>query len=253
MFKKTVVESPNGEISMYARKCPGDREVLREVIMQDVYGLDALDNKGFEPDVVIDIGANIGAFSAVALKFWQNVRIAAYEPHPISYGLLCQNLLHHRSQTNLHLAAVSGRDLPNSNIQISLEAATDAPHCWDLNQRSERQVPDPTAQGCCQCIVENINDVLPASLPESDEAKTLLKVDCEGSEFYIIEGVAEEHLKRIDVIKMEVHCSQLAIPGYLDTTWTTFRDKILAHFDCPEIESRTTVAKDQFIATAIRR
>ena len=251
MFKRTVIESPIGEMALYARKCPRDREVLQEVIMRDVYGVEQLDNKNFVPDVVIDIGANIGAFSALALKYWSTPHVVAYEPHPLSFGLYHQNTRQHGSQVDAYLAAVTGRELPNSFLQISAEAATDAPQCWDLNQRLDKVRPDPETQGYCECEVVNVNDVLQDSL--SDTGRNLVKIDCEGSEFYIIEGMAEEHIKRIDVLLMEVHGSQLAIDGYLDTSWRAFRDKILGNFDCHELEAKTEVGREHFVIRAFRK
>lgn len=251
MLRRTVVESPIGEMAMYARKCPGDREVLQEVVMRDCYGIERLDNANFSPDVVVDIGANIGAFSALALKYWPKTHIVAFEPHPLSFGLYRQNTRQSVGQIDAYLTAITGRELPNGFLQISAEAATDAPQCWDLNQRSEKVRPDPETQGYCECDVWNVNDAL-EGVPIKG-GKNLLKIDCEGSEFYIIEGIEEELLKQFDVILMEVHCSQLAIEGYLDTTWSAFRSKILKHFDAPEIEKRTEVDRDQFIAVCTKK
>lgn len=249
MFRRTVIESPIGEIPMYCRKVPGDREVMGEVIMRDRYGIESLDNKGVSPDLVIDVGANIGSFSALALKYWSQAEVMAFEPHPLSFGLLNQNMRGYEGSTTLNLSAVVGRDLPNSFLQISSEAATDFPQCWDLNQSSKKEIPDPMSQGFCHCNTVHINDIL---RPLAGK-KTLLKLDCEGSEFYIIDGISEENLKKVDVLLMEIHGSQINIPNYLDASWAAFREKILKHFDCPEIEKRKTIGQDQFIATAIRK
>lgn len=248
MFKRTVIESPIGEMAMYARKCPGDREVLQEVIMRDSYGIEKLDNTNFRPDVIVDIGANIGAFSALALKYWEGATLHAYEPHPLSFGLLNQNLRGHSNVTT-HLAAVSGRALPNSFLQIAAEAATDAPQCWDLNQRAEKVRPDPETQGYCECDVRHIEDIR-AGLPEG---RTLVKIDCEGSEFYITEGMTEEFMKRIDVLVMEIHGSQLMVPDYLTVEWDAFRDKILGSFRCPELEEWQTLDREHRVIRAFRK
>jgi len=87
----------------------------------------------------------------------------------------------------------------------------------------------------------------------SDTGRNLVKIDCEGSEFYIVEGMAEEHIKRIDVLLMEVHGSQLAIEGYIDASWRAFRDKILGSFDCPELEAKPEVGREHFVIRAFRK
>lgn len=235
---------------MYSRKCPGDREVLREVLLQDGYGVEKLDNKNFTPDVVVDIGANIGAFSAMASKYWPKASLIAYEPHPLSFGLYNQNLRKHQGPVEAVLGAVSGRDLPNSFLQISAEADTDAPQCWDLNQKSERVRPDPETQGYCETRVYDINSILDPIAPGQ---KVLLKIDCEGSEFYIIEGISEENLAKVDVLLMEVHGSQLQIPDYIETTWEAFRERVLAGFECPELKAKETVDREHFVIRAFRK
>jgi hypothetical protein len=41
-----------------------------------------------KPPVILDIGANIGAFTSWAAKRWPGCVIHAYEPHPGNYAML---------------------------------------------------------------------------------------------------------------------------------------------------------------------
>lgn len=45
-------------------------------------------------EVFYDIGANVGAYSFVAAKFFNgNVKVYAFEPHPMTYNQLCKNII----------------------------------------------------------------------------------------------------------------------------------------------------------------
>lgn len=47
-----------------------------------------------EGDVLYDIGANVGAYSLIAAKYFNdNIRIYAFEPHAMNYTKLCRNIL----------------------------------------------------------------------------------------------------------------------------------------------------------------
>lgn len=45
-----------------------------------------------KPPVILDIGANVGAFSLWALDRWPGALIHAYEPHPETFKTLCKNV-----------------------------------------------------------------------------------------------------------------------------------------------------------------
>lgn len=247
MIKRTLVETQIGDVELYARKCPGDREVMKEVLMRDQWGLEALDDSSFVPDLIFDIGANIGCFSALALKFWPESYVTAYEPHPLSFGLLNQNLRKYKNQIDLHLAAVTGRNLPNSFLQISTESATDHPQCWDLNQEAERKIPDPSTQGFCYCNVVDINTLFDSV---STNTNLLVKIDTEGSEFYILEGLRPENYKKISKLLVEIHGSQIAIPDYLQTTWKAVRGIVKDNMSETNLSGRHEINQEQFILRA---
>ncbi len=46
---------------------------------------------GFEPDVIYDIGADVGSITMFARKTYPNAKIIAVEPNPWSYPRLCEN------------------------------------------------------------------------------------------------------------------------------------------------------------------
>jgi predicted RNA methylase len=56
-------------------------------------------------DIVFDVGANIGAFALCAAK--QGAQVFAYEPIPVTFGLLQQNIhLHGFDKTRISCSTV---------------------------------------------------------------------------------------------------------------------------------------------------
>lgn len=62
-----------------------------EVVTEDCYRLRKLD---FIPDLVFDIGANVGTFTRFARSLWPNAKIIAVEPH-------AENAAHFRKFTDM--------------------------------------------------------------------------------------------------------------------------------------------------------
>ena len=60
--------------------------VLDEVLEYDVPGLEFP-----QPPLVIDLGANIGAFAAFARERWPGAHVVCFEPHPENQAVLVEN------------------------------------------------------------------------------------------------------------------------------------------------------------------
>lgn len=83
---------PRIEVELTVRSgCKNDIEVCEECVYGDGYHLQRLKAIGFDPKTIVDVGANIGAFSAFAHKLWPTADILCIEPHPSSYELLTIN------------------------------------------------------------------------------------------------------------------------------------------------------------------
>jgi FkbM family methyltransferase len=61
----------------------GYKGLYGEVVTHDCY---KVKNLPFVPDVVFDIGANIGVFTRYARELWPHTRIVSVEPHPENYS-----------------------------------------------------------------------------------------------------------------------------------------------------------------------
>jgi FkbM family methyltransferase len=67
--------------------------VADEVLTEHVYSLNAVP---FTPDLVLDLGANIGLFTLLAAQRWPNSHLVCVEPHPLTFDQLCKNLAANR-------------------------------------------------------------------------------------------------------------------------------------------------------------
>jgi FkbM family methyltransferase len=145
-------------------------------------------------DTVVDIGANIGAFTVLAAKsIGPSGRVIAFEPILQTFERLRENVaLNAFKNVKCRRAAVDGQEgtltlrVPSTSAYASAHIETD----W-VEDESLQIVPCVTLEQVCQD--EGIGKV------------HLLKVDCEGSEHEIFERLSPELAVRIDQIVMEVH------------------------------------------------
>jgi FkbM family methyltransferase len=144
-------------------------------------------------DVVVDIGANIGTFSVYAAKVCGASRVISFEPFPDNYEMLRKNA----EQNHLHMItcvnqAVAGSRGPRTLMLDSLDAGSHSIVGGVVNVPSGRNV-----QVDC-CTLEDVFQRF--SLTKID----YLKIDCEGSEYEILEN-ATSRLQQIGRISMETH------------------------------------------------
>lgn len=134
------------------------------------------------PIKVLDLGANVGAFSLWALAQWPEADISAYEPCPENFEALRKNLKGHGAHT-YHIA-IGGCDLEEVTFR---RGANNNGECsrFDLGE----QAPDD------YFVVEQWDACM---LPDAD----VIKIDTEGCELEIL---AEIPLERCAMLALEWH------------------------------------------------
>lgn len=143
-------------------------------------------------DVVIDVGANIGVFAAFAATRAPDVSIFAYEPFPPNVAWLRRNIADSRlANVAVRQQAVAARTEPR---QLRVDAGRWVRH----------SLHDLTSEVQATVSIEGIglDDVMGR---ENIERCDLLKLDCEGSEYEILNGCAPETLRRLRRIVSEYH------------------------------------------------
>ncbi len=177
-----------------------EEAILDSVILADEYGLGA--RRLVASDVVIDIGAHIGAFSLLCHSLGSR-GVFAFEPDPRNYARL-----------NRNLSAVKG-------IQVDSRAVFRS-DCRDIGTQLVHSGPHGVNTGGGNVIMGGL-EFAPInqeawSLPEQTstvetiplddvlrrfDRVALLKLDCEGSEFPIL--LTSRELGRVDEIVGEYH------------------------------------------------
>ena len=174
-----------------------------EVVTCDTYRLRQME---FKPDIIFDIGANVGIFSRFARSLFPNARIIAVEPDP-------ENAAHFRKFTqdpNTHLMEYA---LGSGQIFHGTTAVNGA-HETYLSVGGlgypDKLVREATAAAASNIMVlSNVPSLLLTEILEQywkPGTKALLKVDCEGAENCIWQHKPSmKALSQIDYIAMELH------------------------------------------------
>ena len=143
-------------------------------------------------DVVVDIGAHCGVFSAYATTRTRN-EIVVYEPHPINYSQL-KKLISINGFTNIHAyERAIGAQSKKVDLYIS-ESST----------RHSIQAIDKLTLDSLQDTVEVAMISLGAALIRVDHIH-YMKIDCEGSEYDIIIHADDSVFEKTDKLAIEYH------------------------------------------------
>jgi len=143
-------------------------EIVNSYRLQDV---------DFAPgDVMVDVGAHVGAASIYVAKNNPGVTVYAYEPVPELFDLLCKNALAHGVSEQIqafNFAVTSdGRDVAlQGDLDVSSGGMSIFPH---LNYKSKKSISVPSVA---------LTDIL-----DTVGYCRLLKMDCEGAEYDILQS-----------------------------------------------------------------
>ena len=176
-------------LELEARPRTLDVAVLKDIFFHQVYT-----PPGFEiaaDAVVLDVGAHVGAFAASAARSAPGVVVYAFEPAPDNFALLSSNMVRNGlSNVRLAQCAVTG----GGGVRQLLVA--DSPAECSLHIVKPGAVPLPVPSTTLAEIIET----------HSIETIDLLKMDCEGAEYEILEAAASQGaLRRVKRVALEAH------------------------------------------------
>lgn len=177
---------------------PEEFFIIKEVFIEKDYNL--LSNKKF---VVFDIGMNIG-ISSLFFGLQKNVeKIYSFEPVLATYTQAVHNLELNKAISNKIEA-----------FNYGLGGAT----------RTEKVLYDSQAKGNCgirlelshviekettqeiEILIQSIDTILPDLFAQHSEQKKVLKIDCEGAEYEIVQKLSDSNLLAdIDILLIEWH------------------------------------------------
>mgnify|MGYP001445255217 CR=1 FL=1 len=149
----------------------------------DIPGFEIKDN-----DTIIDIGGHIGLFTVFCKQFSNRGKIFCYEPFFENYKILKDNIkmnnLNNVISNNMAVSKIDGI------IPIYLSDDDSGHSILEKNSNSI------DVQSISLKKIFDINNI---------KRCNLLKLDCEGSEYEIIESLPEDYFEKIDKMIIEYH------------------------------------------------
>jgi len=179
-------------------------------------------------DCVWDIGANIGLFTVFLQENFEEISVHAFEPSPKIFEILKANTQRYGPRVVAHCCGIAGQEGEAKFTFYPAYSIMSGFHADDLQdglalragtRNRWRQLnpdgPEPEARwldGIVMatlakkeeylCRLQTISNLIDeARVPEI----ALLKIDAEGSELDILNGIRDEHWPRIRQIVTEIH------------------------------------------------
>jgi FkbM family methyltransferase len=149
----------------------------------------------------LDVGANIGYFTCLMGKLaGPSGTVLAVEPEPQNFALLQQNIkLNHLTNVMAHRCALGASE--GSAMLGLYKAANRGRHSLlDTQAKSQIEVPVKTLDELVRNVVPNV------------KSWSLLKIDVEGYEGFVLDG-AKETLPRVETLVMEYSPALLRAAG----------------------------------------
>src|SRR3989338_2423662 len=173
------------DASFFIRKDSSDAFVVYEVWKRKLYDIDIKEN-----DMVIDVGANIGAFTILAAKNAINGNVFSFEPEKSNFKQLQKNVrLNKLKNVVVHNLGVNKS---KGTAQLFVSNNNEAGHSLCNSETNETQTIH------CMTLVDifdkyNINNI------------DVLKLDIDGAEYDVLFSTPVKTLRKIDKIILEFH------------------------------------------------
>jgi len=175
-------------------------------------------------NMVIDIGANVGMFTMFLLRNFKGLCIHTIEPVPATYEILKHNLERYGDlgKVKTHKLAIGAH--PDTETEIVVYPnMTGNSTMFPETKKSQRE-------GTSTMFSEEENEFLYTQIKLSVRTTTLsslinadaidridlLKIDAEGSEVGILNGLEPQHWELIRQIAVEVHDQEQNLPKVIE-------------------------------------
>jgi FkbM family methyltransferase len=173
-----------------------------------------------QADCIVDVGANIGMFTLLVKSVNPDARVFAFEPIPENYEALRQNVtLHGLGGVKLFNVALGSTDRTERQFTFFPHMTGNCTARPELKDR-QRQVflelfgTDETNRlYASQLRVAPVRTLSSVMVQEQITNVDLLKIDVEGDEVDVLNGIDRQHQSMIRQIVAEVHHASL-LPEY---------------------------------------
>lgn len=145
-------------------------------------------------DVVVDCGGNIGLFTSIALDMGAS-RVLSFEPFPNNFELNRKN----NPIAEVFNLAVSNKT--DDTIELLYTPTGNGGHTI-IASEMQRETPGHFEHKNIYVKTITLNDIISQNYIDHID---FLKVDTEGAELMIFEGISDENLSKIRCIALEYH------------------------------------------------
>lgn len=200
--KLTTYDYNNAPV--HYRTSTSDMIMIYEILLKKNYDAEYWLPQEIEPEIILDIGGNIGITSIYLANRFPNAQIYTFEPVPQNFEILKKNA---KPYKNIHVFNVGlGKEDGTFDIYMS----SDSENFGGASLNSDFEV-DSTSK--TTCTIRDINIMLfELEINKID----LIKIDTEGAEFDILKNLQKEKLEQVRWITGELHgCKDFELLSYL--------------------------------------
>ena len=148
-----------------------------------------------QPDVILDVGSNIGSSILFFHKQFPNAQIYGFEPHPDTFGILEKNV------GGIPSVKIFNYGLGAADAEISVQF-DNADFSRFMGNAAGAEWSGPLSPTICQ--IRNAGAVVQSlGLTKVD----LIKIDCEGAEYDVLTSLPPQLLRQCKWIVGEMHDS----------------------------------------------
>jgi len=182
-----------------------DLDVIEEVFVGDTYCIDPTKHQSVvinvlfqqEFPIVIDVGAHIGSFMKLVKKHREHAKVICIEPCPESFKILQRNA--ENEDVVLYQAAVR---YDKANVFIDGFGATGGGYLCNSCDVLPGLGDSGLFVADSDVRLMSLEDIIQKNKIDQID---LLKLDCEGSEWQILEKCSDETIDKIQCIVGEFH------------------------------------------------
>ena len=183
----------NGKKVFY-RTSSSDMTLIYEILLKSKYRSEYYFPEKIKPEVILDIGGNVGITSIYLASIFPNATIYTFEPLLENYKILQKNT---EQYGNIKVFNI-GLGSKNGSFKVFL--SDDSENFGGASFYSEGE--GNKTESYTECKVRNINDVIQEL---NISAIDLIKIDTEGAEYDILTCLNDKILRSILWITGELH------------------------------------------------
>lgn len=149
--------------------------------------LENLKRKGFEPKVILDIGAYVGKWTTMSKEIWPDAKVCMFEPQPDKRSVLDGVM---RQFPNVELRPTCLGEVPDTTVRFFLHESGSSTH--ELLEQPDLKPVELPSTTLSKAVAGT-----PFAAPD------LIKVDVQGAELSVLRGGLDV-LSRAQAVVLEV-------------------------------------------------